>query len=903
MGVQEQVFCVLLGILTSVSGQSNECSSVPVLSRMDCFPQPAPTEEACLSRGCCWEVSDDPEIGSCYFPVEYPAYSVVNTSSAAGHYTFHLQKQPTNFHFDSELTELRVDFIYETARRLRLRITDPQVVRWEPPVDIIPPTAFPSQDAVNYRVSYDAEPFGFKIYRKMGVRGEDKLLIDSTGLLASSLIASNQFWQIAFKIDAQRGFGPGERRTEFPLHLDRWERTAMWVRDQPPVENANLYGVHNFFLGLAVDGTAFGIFLLNSNAQEVAIQPLPSLTYRTIGGILDFFIFVGPKPQDVIAQYLDLVGRPPLPPYWALGFHLCRYAFRDLAEVEATVSRNRDAGVPLEVLWVDIDFMDGNKDWTVDPVRFADFGKFVKETIHAQNDMRTVLMFDAAIEASPDSDYEVYLDGLHRGVYINDSRTGAPIQGSLWPGTVVFPDYAKQETVEWVYDSASKFHEEVPFDGLWIDMNEPSNFVDGSLDGCIPDSQLDHPPYLPPILGDFLYSKTICPSALHENGTHYDLHNLYGYMQAKATRTVLQRLMPGQRPFVLSRSTFAGSGRYTFHWTGDNSATWADLAASIPQMVNFNIFGIPMVGADICGFMGNTTEELCIRWSQLGAFYPFSRNHNAAGTNDQDPASWKGATVDIIREAIELRYRLLPYLYSLFYRAKLDGKTVARALALEYPHDLSCHSIDKQFLWGSCLLITPVLTKGARSVYGYLPEGQWVGLNDHVRHKSKGQWFYFEAPLEQIPLHVKAGCVLPMHLPAQTINQARDQGIGILAVLRVEDNGSTAAKYTAVAWGELFWDDGVTEDQAYTHVTFTVVQRTLTIRSRVVQLQPGDKLLHPEVPLAFIKIVGISKPPKTVFFNRQRCEFSYDAATRSLLVAGRPNDRLTSKTQLSWTFR
>ncbi|VDM05001.1 unnamed protein product [Schistocephalus solidus] len=872
MTVPKGLLCALLVLITCVSGQPDGCSSIPTLERMDCHPERSATEETCLARGCCWEMSEDPEMNACYLPVDYPAYSVQNTSSEYGHYSFYLQKQTTNPQFANELAELRVDFVYETPRRLRLRITDPHEERWEPPVDIDPPKNFPPK-AVNYRVSYDSKPFGFKIYRKTEERGEDHLLIDSSGPLASSLMASNRFWQIAFKVAAQRGFGPGERRTEFPLRLRNWERAALWVQDHPPMEHANLYGVHNFFLGLAVDGTAFGIFLLNSNAQEIAFQPMPSLTYRTIGGILDFFIFMGPQPLDVISQYLDLIGRPPLPPYWALGFHLCRYAFRDLADVEATVSRNRDANVPLEVLWVDIDFMDGKKDWTVDPMRFAGVGQYIRETIHSQNDMRTVIMFDAAIQASPESDYEIYWDGLSRGVYINDSRTGEPIKGRLWPGTVVYPDYGKQETVEWVYDGASNW-----------------------------DNQLDHPPYQPRILDEFLYSKTICPSALHENGSHFDLHNLYGYMHAKATRAVLQRLMPGQRPFVLSRSTFAGSGRYTYHYTGSNSATWDDLAASIPQMLNFNIFGIPMVGADICGFMGNTTEELCIRWSQLGAFYPFSRNHNAANTKDQDPASWGDVTLAIIRETIELRYSLLPYLYSLLYRAKLDGKTVVRALALEYPKDLACHSIDKQFLWGSCLLITPVLEQGARGVYGYLPQGQWIGLRDHLRHKSKGEWFYFEAPLEQMPLHVKAGCVLPMHVPAQTINQVREIGIGIWVVLKEEDQGYPWSRYAATAWGELFWDDGLTETQAYTYITFTVVSRRLTILPRVVRIQPEDKLLHPDVPLAFIKITGISRRPKAVNFNQERFSFSHDVKTRTLLVEIPPNSRLTTKTQVSWSF-
>ncbi|THD18365.1 Lysosomal alpha-glucosidase, partial [Fasciola hepatica] len=282
-------------------------------------------------------------------------------------------------------------------------------------------------------------------------------------------------------------------------------------------------------------------------------------------------------------------------------------------------------------------------------------------------------------------------------------------------------------------------------------MNEPADFSDGSINGCPAGNKWDHPPFVPLILDRSLYAKTVCPSALHYNNTpHYNRHNLYGYDHARVTRTVLNRMFPTKRPFVLSRSTFAGSGRYTIHWTGDNLSSWADMRYSIMQIINFNIYGIPMVGADICGFRGDATEELCVRWSQLGAFYPFSRNHNAIGSRPQDPATWSANATAAIRAALRTRYHLLPYIYSLFFRAHLNGTTVARALAFEFPEELVTYKINTQFMLGSCLLVNPVLDEGRTYVEAYVPTGEWVDLSNGARIVSVGQAKNFEAPLHVI---------------------------------------------------------------------------------------------------------------------------------------------------------
>ncbi|CAH8478090.1 unnamed protein product [Heterobilharzia americana] len=556
-----------------------------------------------------------------------------------------------------------------------------------------------------------------------------------------------------------------------------WIRAGLWGHDGEPQSNANLYGTHNFFMGLKHDGTAFGIFFLNSNAQEVAITPLPAITYRTIGGILDFFIFTGPKPLDVLNQYYALVGHPPIPPYWSLGFHLCRYGMKNLDEVKTVLKRNLDAGIPIDAQWFDIDYMDAYKIWSVDEGRFGGMGDFVRDVLHKEHGMRAVIIVDPAVSTKGGRDYLPYKEGMRLGIFINDSRTGKPILGTVWPGETVFPDFTHPAAVDWWHKSAADFHEVVNFDGLWIDMNEPANFNGGSLTGCPLWNKLDNPPYVPRILQNSLYDKTICPSALHYNTTHYNLHNMYGYDEARVTHNVLTQLFPDKRPFILTRSSFAGSGLYAAHWTGDVVSTWDSLKASVPQIINFNMFAIPMVGADICGFVGNTTEELCVRWSQLGAFYPFSRNHNEDDAKNQDPAYWSEEATKAIKQALQLRYYILPYIYTLFYRSYLNGTTVARALAFEFPEDLATHKINAQFMLGSCILVTPVLDEGRTGVEGYVPQGEWINLSTGKRYVSRGDWVYFEAPLNVIPISVRCGCIIPIQIAAQATDIARKKGL------------------------------------------------------------------------------------------------------------------------------
>ena len=354
-------------------------------------------------------------------------------------------------------------------------------------------------------------------------------------------------------------------------------------------------------------------------------------------------------------------------------------------------------------------------------------------------------------------------------------------------------------------------------------MNEPANFVTGSLTGCANNS-LNYPPYKPHTEGADLLQKTICLDSQQYFGSHYDTHSLYGWSQTEPTLRGA-REATGSRSLVLSRSTFVGSGRWTAHWLGDNWSQWDNLHYSIIGMLQFNQFGIPLVGADICGFIGNSTEELCARWHQLGAFYPFSRNHNVLDATDQDPAVWDGGRVGrAARLALETKYWLLPYLYSLFYRHTTRGETVVRPLWHEFPRDEATHSVDTQFMWGPALVVAPVLQPATTTRSLYLPEGEeWFDHRSLTRTPAgrvtaSSSWADDSA---SVPLFWRAGHVIPVQAPGLNTAQSRTGEMTLMAFL---SNSGTAQ-------GFLFLDDGEsihTETDQFSLLEFQVSPGSLT---------------------------------------------------------------------------
>uniref|UniRef100_A0A8C7Q0G2 Lysosomal alpha-glucosidase n=1 Tax=Oncorhynchus mykiss TaxID=8022 RepID=A0A8C7Q0G2_ONCMY len=841
-----------------------ECRRGALESRFDCARDRVLSQTECQGRGCCYAPLPQGLSGGppwCFYPPSYSGYRMGPLTPTSRGQAATLTR-PTPSYLPRDISTLRLEILDETEGRLHLTLKDPLSRRYEVPLSTAQSRGNTDTQDHQYVTEFQPDPFGIIVRRKSNGR----VLVNTT---VAPLLYADQYLQLSTSLASSLVSGLGEHYT--PLSLDlNWTSLTLWNRDMAPHGDANLYGSHPFYMVQEGDGQAHGVFLLNSNAMEVVLQPSPALTWVAVGGILDLYIFLGPDPQSVVRQYLQVIGYPMMPPYWSLGFHLCRWGYRSTNATREVVRRMHNANFPLDVQWNDLDYADKRRVFTFDPQHFVDLPDMVKE-FH-QKGIKYILILDPGISStSPPGTYPPFDEGQRRGVFIRNS-TGQTLIGKVWPGPTAFPDFTNPETQSWWEDCIREFHSRVPLDGLWIDMNEPASFVQGSVEGC-PDSDLDSPPYVPPVIGGQLNTGTLCMSAQQNLSTHYNLHNLYGLTEASATHSALVKVR-GSRPFVLSRSSFPGIGRFSGVWTGDVRSDWEQLRYSIPAVLLFGLFGVPLVGADVCGFRGDTTEELCVRWTQLGAFYPFMRNHNDKPNAPQEPYVFGQEAQTAMRSAVMLRYSLLPFLYTLFYHAHTSADTVATPLFLQFPSDPNCQTIDRQFLWGSSLLVSPVLEQGAVELAAYLPPGTWYSLwtppppppcpQNRLNLSGKGQYLLLPAPLDTINVHVREGHIIPQQEPGLTTSASRSNPFLLTVAL-------SAGGW---AWGDLFWDDGDSLDTFqrgdYSYVIF--------IAGQVGDVENGalDGLV-----LGGLRVFGVPSPPRYVWANGKKVwDFSYQTDTK-----------------------
>ncbi|EDL13567.1 mCG15104 [Mus musculus] len=804
------------------------------LEKFNCFPEnPAVSEESCKQRGCLWEQATIPGVPTCFYDT-IPQYAASN-----------IQYQPTGITMDLTLLEnstsaqaaaaprvvsdplsgkissLKLSVTYHTENMLQVKIYSTSKKRYEVPVPLtIPSPPLNTCENCLYDVSVKTNPFGLQIQRK----SSGTVIWDSQ---LPGFTFSEMFLSISTRLPSQYIYGFGETdHSSFRKNMS-WNTWGMFARDEPPSYKKNSYGVHPYYMALEDDSNAHGVLLLNSNAMDVTLQPTPALTYRTIGGILDFYMVLGPTPELVTQQYTQLIGRPAMTPYWALGFQLSRYGYKSDAEISDLYSAMVAAEIPYDVQHVDIDYMDRKLDFTLSP-SFQNLSVLINQM--KTKGMRFLLTLDPVISGN-ETHYLTFIRGQEDNVFIKRPDSDDIVWGKVWAelpnvnvdgsldhetqlklyrAHVAFPDFLRNSTATWwkkeikeLYSNPQEPQKSLKFDGLRIDMNEPSNFVDGAVGGCRNDT-LNKPPYMPDLearnVG--LNSKTLCMESeqILPDGSrvpHYDVHSLYGWSQTRPTYEAVQEVT-GERGIVITRSTFPSSGRWGGHWLGDNTAAWDQLGKSIIGMMEFSLFGIPYTGADICGFFGDAEYEMCIRWMQLGAFYPFSRNHNTAGTRRQDPVAWNSTFEEYSRKVLRVRYSLLPYLYTLMHEAHTKGSTVIRPLLQEFTEDNTTWDIDYQFMLGPAILISPVLERNTFEIHAYFPRACWYDHSTGSGYNSSGEWKTLPAPLDHINLHIRGGYILPWQEPGMNTYDSRQNLMGLTVAL---DNDGKAE-------GQLFWDDG-----------------------------------------------------------------------------------------------
>lgn len=776
-------FCLAVAasgtLAAAVRADPGSCSNVPVFRRVNCFPRGLVSSQACEARGCCFDPTRAQSSVACYYPPEFGYAFTGGLDRTGGGETLRgtlSQPNPAVSPYGGHLGKLSVEVASPAAGMIRMRVTDPNATRFEASSLFGPLPRAPSPGLsapINWTTT--SAPFGVAAWR--AADGPSRPFFDTRSV--GGLIFSDQFIQLSVALaPGSTLYGLGERVwTQFDLGIpsngtgDNSTRIPFWNTDsQTPfgTEN-NLYGSHPFVVGLDPSGNAFGLLFLSSTGLEATAQPGPIVTFRAIGGTIDIWLFSGPTPDLVVQQYTAAVGRPRMVPYWSLGFHLCQWGYDSAERTRAVNANLTKYGVPLDVQWNDIDYMEQHLDFTVGKDNYSALPELVDD-IHSKG-QRYVLIVDPGISnTQPQGAYAPYDEGTQLGVWLNLSGpegtpTGAFV-GSVWPGPCVFPDFFGEGAREWWGRQVAAFHKQIPFDGLWIDMNEAAISPYNYTAQCGRD-RFTNPPFDPmvnPIAradakpgADNMAFMNVCPNAASARGRVYDVHNAYGTAEANATMPVLEDIT-GERSIVVSRSTFVGHGAVGSHWLGDNDSNFKHMASSIPGILSFNTFGVPLVGPDICGLHSATDYELCLRWFMLGAFYPFSRSHNNKGLPPQDPTAFGRAFAARVAGAYNLRYSLLPYLYTLFWRATSTGTPVARALAFEFPADTHARTQSRQFMWGSGLLISPPLVPGDGAIQAYLPPAStWYDFYTGATVEPAAQTSMPPPPSEQQLCSVRPG--------------------------------------------------------------------------------------------------------------------------------------------------
>jgi alpha-glucosidase len=601
-------------------------------------------------------------------------------------------------------------------------------------------------------------------------------------------------------------FGFGQRTGRLN---HRHRRLSNWTVDTSSPGhcrgNDNLYQAHPVFLA-ARPGFAWGLFLHSTwySAFDVGAEREEVLTLFTLGGELDYYLFAGPTPAAVVEQLTRLTGRPALPPLWSLGYHQSRWSYASDAEVRGIAEGFRSRRIPLDAIHIDIDYMRGFRVFTWDGERFPDPAATVA-SLH-RLDVRAIPIVDPGVKDERDG-YAVADQGIADEHFVRNPD-GSLFSAYVWPGPSLFPDFCRAETRRWWGGWHGQFAE-LGVDGIWCDMNEPS--------------AVDRP-FRSPGVTDKPMPLAAEQGADDERALHAEVHNLYGLLMARATAEGLAELQPGKRPWVLTRSAYSGIQRYAATWMGDNSSWWEHLEMSVPQLLNMGLSGVPHVGVDIGGFYHNAFPELFARWMEVGTFYPFMRCHTRAGSRAQEPWAFGPEVERVARGAIELRYRLLPYLYTLAHHAQRSGAPILRPLFYEFPDQAGLQDRENQFMVGPQLMVAPICVPGERRRLVELPEGLWYDYWSG-RPMSSGA-VVVSAPLGRPPLLVRGGSIL-------TLGNIRQSTAEPLQELTLEVYPASVGDWTLVEDdGEtLAWREGVIAETRYrvqaedAGVTFTVEAR------------------------------------------------------------------------------
>jgi alpha-glucosidase len=624
--------------------------------------------------------------------------------------------------------------------------------------------------------------------------------------------------------------GPMNRRNR---SFTNWNTDEFgWQESSDP-----LYKTIPFFIGLR-NGVAYGVFFDNTyrSVFDFGKESPDYFSFGAEGGELNYYFIAGPEPKKIIEEYTAMTGRTPLPPLWTLGYQQSRYSYYPESRAREIVKTLREKKIPADAIYFDIDYQQGNAPFTINREYFPTFEKMISD-FRAQG-MHSILITDLHIKKDPNHSYAPYDSGMKNDVFVKNPD-GSVYVGTVWPGESVFPDFTLSRVREW-WGGLYKDFVGMGAAGFWNDMDEPALFLRAD--------------------------KTMPLDTRHrlDDGTtidHRAIHNVFGMQNVRATYEGLRKLQPDERPFVLTRAAYSGAQRYAATWTGDNSSTWNHLKMSTPMLLSMGISGYPLVGDDIGGFAGSPPADLLTRWFEVGALNPIYRDHTSKGTADQEPWVHGPEHEAIRRKFIELRYELMPYLYTGIEEMSRTGVPLMRPVFLEYPQASDSYGDNRDFLFGRDFFVAPVTTEMVDPEEISLPPGEWYDFWTNAKLSSKDK-FTLQPRLDEMPLYVRAGAIVPM----QPLVQSTDEKPNGPLELRVYLPGSAASSDCR---GTLYQDDGHTFAYQKGEILRVNYSCQVTSGAATVLSSTEKSAYQPWWKSAQVTIYGIAVKPKEVRIGEQ----------------------------------
>ncbi len=555
-----------------------------------------------------------------------------------------------------------------------------------------------------------------------------------------------------------------------------------WNYDNPnhQEDTQSLYGAHNFII---ISGSVtFGAFFDYAGKMDfdIGYTNRDTLKIKANKNDLTIYIITGENEKDIVKQFRKIIGKSYVPPLWAFGYGQSRWGYKNEQDIRTVAEKYKSADIPIDSIYLDIDYMERYKDFTIDKERFPDFESLVKDM--KSQGIHLVPIIDAGVKI--EKDYNVYEEGVKEN-YFCKNADGNDFVGAVWPGRVHFPDFLQPSTRKWFGEKYSVLTK-LGIDGFWNDMNEPAIFYteDRLSDTCEKIKQLtstnmgineyfEFTEMVAGLNGNIGDYDKFYHNVDGKMIKHSDIHNLYGMNMTRSAFEALKEINPEKRTLFFSRSSYIGAHRYGGIWQGDNKSWWSHILQSMQQLPALNMAGFLFIGSDVGGFGANTTEDLMLRWLQYSLFTPLFRNHSADGTREQELYCFDN--VDVASKMIKIRYSLIPYLYSEFLKAVLNDEMMFKPLAFDFPNDCMAKQVEDQLLIGNELMIAPIYKQNAQGRYVYLPEEMMLvrmkSYDDYTTEiLSKGH-HYVDVALNELVFFVRNNKAIPFNKTAENTSK------------------------------------------------------------------------------------------------------------------------------------